>query len=187
MKNILLLGIALALFSQADAQRFGNSNRGHQHHRHNVVIVKPRSPIQLNVNVGFPVRYRRNPIVVYRPSTYYVPNNYYQNQGCNHPNNVNYANNASMMQQNQYQDLILQIRNSSFESDKFSIAKQAIRSNYMSADQIGGIMMEFSYESSKIDFAKFAYAYCIDQQNYYQVNSAFSYSSSIQEMEKFLK
>ena len=101
MKNILLLGIALAVFSQADAQRFGNSNRGHQHHRHNVVIVKPRSPIQLNVNVGFPVRYRRNPVVVYRPSTYYVPNNYYQNQGCNHPNNVNYANNASMMQQNQ--------------------------------------------------------------------------------------
>jgi hypothetical protein len=57
----------------------------------------------------------------------------------------------------------------------------------MSADQIGGIMMEFSYESSKVDFAKFAYPYCIDQQNYYQVNSAFSYSSSIQELEKFLK
>jgi hypothetical protein len=187
MKNLLLLGIAVALFSQAHAQHFGNHHRGNHHNRNNVVVVKPRSPIQLNVNVGFPVRNRRNPVVVYNPNTYYVPNNYYQNQGCNHSNNVNYANNASMMQQNQFQDLILQLRNSSFESDKFSIAKQAIRSNYMSADQIGGIMMEFSYESSKVDFAKFAYPYCLDQQNYYQVNSAFSYSSSIQELENFLK
>ena len=186
MKNILLLSITLAVFSQTNAQHFGNHHRGN-YRRNKVVVVKPRSPIQLNVNVGFPVRHRRNPVVVYNPNTYYVPNNYYQNQGCNQHNNVNYANNVSVMQQNQFQDFILQIRSSNFESDKFSVAKQAIRSNYMSADQIGGIMMEFSYESSKIDFAKFAYAYCRDQQNYYQVNSAFSYSSSIQEMENFLK
>jgi hypothetical protein len=187
MKNLLLLGIAAAIFSQANAQHFGNRHKGNHHNRKNIVIVKPRSPIQLNVNVGFPARYRRNPVVVYSPNNHHSPNNYYQNQGCNHPNNVNYVYNASLMQQNQFQDLILQLRNSSFESDKFSIAKQAIRSNFMSADQIGGIMMEFSYESSKVDFAKFAYAYCIDQQNYYQVNSAFSYSSSIQELENFLK
>ena len=187
MKNLLLLGIAVALFSQANAQHFGNHHRANRYNRNNVVIVKPRSPIQLNVNVGFLVRYRRNPVVVYNPNTYYFPNNYYQNQGYNYPNNVNYANNASLMQQNQFQDLILQLRNSSFESDKFSIAKQAIRSNYMSVDQIGGIIMEFSYESSKVDFAKFAYPYCIDQQNYYQLNSAFSNSNSIQELENFLK
>ena len=93
MKNLLLLGIAVALFSQAEAQHFGNHHRGNHHNRNNVVVVKPRSPIQLNVNLGFPVRHRRNPVVVYSP------NNYYHNQGCNQPNNVIYGNNASMMQQ----------------------------------------------------------------------------------------
>lgn len=185
MKNILLLGIAVASFSQANAQRFGHFNRGF-HHRNKVVVVQPRSPIQLNLNVGVPNRYyyRRNPVVIYSPNQYYSPNTVYsRDHNCNqYP-----QNNVNLMLQNQYQDLVLQIRNTSFEADKFSIAKQAIRSNYMSADQIGGIMMEFAYESTKLDFAKFAYPYCVDQQNYYQVNSAFGYSSSIQELEKFLK
>lgn len=78
------------------------------------------------------------------------------------------------------------INSKSFESDKLTIAKQVLGSNCMTSDQVKWVMTTFSFEDSKIDFAKFAYGHVYDPGNYYKVNDAFTFSSSIDELNQYI-
>ncbi len=78
------------------------------------------------------------------------------------------------------------MRHASFENDKMKIARQAVSNHRVKANQVYRIMMMFSFESNKLKFAKFAYRHCIDRQNYYRVNDAFTFSSSIRELDNFI-
>lgn len=107
-----------------------------------------------------------------------------QGNSCNH-NHGNYAPNYPVgMNEAAFRALILQLHNSSFDSDKLSIASQAARYNALNSLQIAAIMREFSFESSRLDFAIKAYNSCYDPQNYFMVNSEFQFSSSIAELER---
>lgn len=79
------------------------------------------------------------------------------------------------------------IENQSFESSKLQIAKQAVASNYLSSAQIAEILMLFDFETTKLEFAKLAYHKAADKQNYYLVNDAFAFESSIAELNKYIK
>ena len=74
-----------------------------------------------------------------------------------------------------------------FSDTKMSTAKVATKSNCMSAAQIKEICKLFSMDDDKLTYAKFAYDYCIDKSNYYQVSEVFSFSSTTDEMNKFLE
>lgn len=74
-----------------------------------------------------------------------------------------------------------------FEETKLSTAKQIIKTNCMSAAQIKEIMGVFDFEESKLDFAKYAYDYCLDTNNYYVVNEAFQFSASSDDLNEFLQ
>lgn len=73
-----------------------------------------------------------------------------------------------------------------FEDSKFTVAKQITQSNCLTARQVKEIMQIFTYEDTKLDYAKFAYNYTHDKQNYFQVNDVFAYESSIDELNDFL-
>ena len=79
------------------------------------------------------------------------------------------------------------IANKSFADDKMILAKQIIKSNCVSTDQVIGIMNLFDFEDAKVEFAKAAYTQTTDPQNYYKVNDAFTYSDSIDELNDFLE
>ena len=85
-----------------------------------------------------------------------------------------------------YDEAYQVISSESFDSSKMTVAKQVISSNPMTASQILGICQLFSFESNKLEFAKFAYAFCVDQNKYYLLNEAFSYESSKRELNNFL-
>ncbi len=74
-----------------------------------------------------------------------------------------------------------------FSDTKMSTAKVATKSNCMSANQIKEICKLFSMDDDKLTYAKFAYDYCIDKGNYYQVSEVFSFSSTTDELNKFLE
>lgn len=78
------------------------------------------------------------------------------------------------------------MNHSSFESDKLTIAKQALRNNHIDAAGVERIARQFSFESSRLEFAKYAYSKCVDQQNYYRVNSVFDFSSSVRKLNEFI-
>lgn len=73
-----------------------------------------------------------------------------------------------------------------FESDKLTIAKQIASSNCLSAGEVKGIMLLFTYEDSKLDFAKYAYTHTYDKGNYYKVNDAFQFSSSTDALNQYI-
>lgn len=76
------------------------------------------------------------------------------------------------------------VRSKSFDSSKLAIAKQIAGSNCMFASQVRDLMMTFDFEKSKLEFAKFAYSNTYDINNYYKVNDAFDFESSIQELNR---
>jgi hypothetical protein len=79
------------------------------------------------------------------------------------------------------------ISSKTFEDSKITTAKQALKSNCMTSAQIKEVMGLFTYEESKLDFAKFAYSYCVDPQNYYLVNDAFGFETSIEELDSYIQ
>ncbi len=78
------------------------------------------------------------------------------------------------------------MRHASFENDKRIIAEQAISTHRVKANQVYRILTMFSFESTKLKVAKFAYRYCVDKRNYYLVNNAFTFSSSIRELNNYI-
>ena len=79
------------------------------------------------------------------------------------------------------------ISDKSFEDSKLQIAKQVTTSNCLFASEVKEIMELFSFEKSRLDFAKFAYKYTYDIGNYYTINDAFHFESSIKELNDFIE
>lgn len=78
------------------------------------------------------------------------------------------------------------INSKSFEDSKMTLAKQITSKNCLSAAQVKSIMELFTYETSKLDYAKYAYDYCWEKNSYYQVNDAFEFESSISELDAYI-
>lgn len=85
-----------------------------------------------------------------------------------------------------FERLIDVLNNESFDSGKLKIAKQYARSNSISSRKVKRIMDTFSFESTKLEFAKFSFHYVADPQNFFLVNDSFSFSSSIDKLDKYI-
>jgi hypothetical protein len=48
-------------------------------------------------------------------------------------------------------------------------------------------MEEFNFEKNKLEVAKFGFDYCTDKNNYYLLNDAFSFASSVDELSSYLE
>jgi hypothetical protein len=79
------------------------------------------------------------------------------------------------------------IKSQSFADTQLKVAKTFTKNNCLSVAQIKEIMSLFSFEQNKLEYAKFAYDYCVDKKNYYQLSEAFSFSSSADELNEFLE
>ncbi len=123
-------------------------------------------------NNGYPNGHPNGSPNGYPNSNQYGPTD---NQRCHTPMNTN-----------DFNSLANQIRYKSFDNSRLSIAKQACAYNCMTSDQICAICKLFSYENSKLEFAKYAYDFCYDRYRYYIVGQAFSYSSSVDELNRFI-
>lgn len=78
------------------------------------------------------------------------------------------------------------VANQSFSEPKMQVVKIGLSSNWVTTEQVRELMQLFSFESSKLELAKLAYEKTVDRNRYYAVNSEFSFSSSVDELTKFL-
>ncbi len=93
---------------------------------------------------------------------------------------------STAMSSTNFEEAKKAIANKSFAEDRMTVSKQILKANCLSVKQVKAVMGLFSYEESRLEFAKLAYAKTVDKGNYYQVNDAFSFSGSITELDKFL-
>lgn len=73
-----------------------------------------------------------------------------------------------------------------FEDSKLTIAKQITDSNCLLASQVRQIMALFTFEGTKLEYAKQAYYRTYDLGNYYKVNDAFEFESTIDELNHYI-
>ena len=106
---------------------------------------------------------------------HYVMNGYNGAIGCDWP-----------MDEAQFSDAQQSVSSKSFEDSKMTVAKQITGANCLTADQVKRMMMEFDFEDSKLEFAKFAYNKTYDIGNYYKLNDAFDFESSIDELNEYI-
>lgn len=123
---------------------------------------------------GGNVGYYDNSVPPPQQTTVYV-------QGYNGPVGCPYP-----MSANDYYAAKSSISSKDFESTKLDIAKQVTNSNCFTADQIKEIMGLFDFEASKLEYAKYAYSHCYDKGNYFKVNDAFEFESSISELQDYI-
>lgn len=86
------------------------------------------------------------------------------------------------MDNTDYLDGKKSIESKTFADSKMTIAKQITKNSCPTAVQIRDYTKLFTFESGKLEYAKFAYDYCYDKGNYYKVNDAFGFESSISEL-----
>jgi hypothetical protein len=79
------------------------------------------------------------------------------------------------------------IEKQSFSDSRMKTAQQVTRNNCLSTSQVREIIQLFSFENDKLNFAKFAYDFTTDKNNYYMVNDEFKFSSSVDDLNDFLE
>ena len=84
-----------------------------------------------------------------------------------------------------FENAKLSISSKGFDESKLTIAKQIIGNNCLLCSQIKELMGLMSFEQTKLDLAKFAWHHNLDKGNYYKLNDAFSFESSISELNQY--
>lgn len=107
------------------------------------------------------------------------PNNNY-GYGTNYPP-VNYG-----MSSSDFAAFKNSVNAQSFDSNKLAVAEQGVAANQLTSVQVKELIALMTFESSKLDLAKFAYGHTLDRNNYYQVNDAFIFSSSVDELSGYI-
>lgn len=87
----------------------------------------------------------------------------------------------------EFKEMINAIENQTFNNTQLMTAKQVVKAKKcFTTVQIIKIVEIFSFESSKLEMAKFCYDYCTDKDNYYKVNDVLTFNSSKQNLNEYL-
>ena len=87
----------------------------------------------------------------------------------------------------EFESIKASVADKKFEDTKLSSAKTIAGSRCFTAEQVKQLMEVLSFEDSRLDLAKFAYDRTHDVGNYYKVNDAFKFESSIEELDKYVR
>ena len=86
-----------------------------------------------------------------------------------------------------FEEAAAMLSKETFEDTRLATAKQVVANNPMTVKQITQICKLFTFESNKLELAKFAYPYCIEKNKYYMLNEVFTYDSSKKELNEYLR
>ncbi|MFD2513912.1 DUF4476 domain-containing protein [Pontibacter locisalis] len=97
-----------------------------------------------------------------------------------------YSGNCRYLMTAQEVDRLIQtMRSRDFESTKLSIARDAVRNGSILAEDLKRVLQQFDYETTRVEFAKYAYDYLCDKEHFYYIYDLFRFDSSVQELERY--
>jgi len=94
---------------------------------------------------------------------------------------------VAVMDEEEFEDILSRMQESWFAEDRLIMARQAIGDRSISSGQALEMAGTFSFESTKLEFAKFAYLKVYDPERFYILNDAFSFSSSRRELDEYMR
>lgn len=86
-----------------------------------------------------------------------------------------------------FETLKEQLRKEWFENNRLQSAKFVAAKSHFTTRQVKELMLLFTFESNRLEIAKYAYANTVDKRNYYQLNDVLTFSSSKEELARFLR
>jgi len=86
----------------------------------------------------------------------------------------------------EFNNLLKQIKNAAFDSDKTKLISTVSPTVSFSVAQIRTILKTYSFDDGKLDAAKMLYALCSDRHNYYTLLDGFSFLSSKKALQDFI-
>lgn len=86
-----------------------------------------------------------------------------------------------------FDDRLNAIKNTSFDDQRLAKAKQVFDDEYLTTNQVIEVVKVFSFDDSKLDFAKWAYKKTMDKKNYYKVEDQFSFSGTKTNLANYVK
>ena len=143
----------------------------------NMNINDGNSQQQSNINYSATSSYNSNYYHSDQNQQQYV----YQMPGYNGPIACPYP-----MPSEQFIQVKQSIDSKSFDDTKLTMAKQVINSNCLLSSQVKEILLLFSFEDTRLELAKYAYGNTYDVSNYYTINDAFTFESTIDELNKYI-
>ena len=87
----------------------------------------------------------------------------------------------------EFNDMKDQLRKEWFENNRLTSAKFLIDKSNFTAAQVKDMMLLFTFETNRLELAKYAYCKTVDQRNYLMVNDALTFSSSKEDLARFLR
>ncbi|MFN4121840.1 MAG: DUF4476 domain-containing protein [Flavobacteriales bacterium] len=148
-------------------------------------VNDPDGSVYINMSVSAPdliITEQTTTVTITQTSTTIAQHDHYVMPGYSGPIGCPWP-----MKNNDFNAAKNSIKKSSFEDDKLNTAKQIVRVNCITTEQVKELIKLMSFEESKLDFAKFAYSRTYDLGNYFQVNEAFTFSSSEEQISEFIE
>ena len=81
--------------------------------------------------------------------------------------------------------LIETMKGRDFESTRLTIAREAVRSGSILAEDLRRVLLQLEYESSRLELAKFAYDSVCDKERFYYIYDVFQFDSNVRELEEY--
>lgn len=91
------------------------------------------------------------------------------------------------MNSGDFSNALSTVKNQGFDETKLKTAKQIAAANCLNVNQIIQIANLFGFEESKLEFAKYAYDYCIEPKKYFNLNNIFNFSTSVDELTDYIQ
>lgn len=96
-------------------------------------------------------------------------------------------NTANILTQRDMDDLHTRISKLITDSDKESLMKSVLDNRSVYTDQVRTMLAWLSFESTRLDFAKWAYSHAADRQHYWKLEDVFTFSASKEEFNKAIR
>jgi Domain of unknown function (DUF4476) len=74
-----------------------------------------------------------------------------------------------------------------FDNTRFTIAKEIVEDNYLSAGQVKQMLQLFSFDVNKLELAKYAYSKTIDKNNYFMLYDVIALNSYKERLAEFIR
>lgn len=79
------------------------------------------------------------------------------------------------------------IESKDFSDSKVTVAKQILSNNCLLTRQVSEMVRLFDFEDDRLEIAKYAYGSTLDVGNYFLVNDAFEFESTIEELDEYVR
>ena len=73
--------------------------------------------------------------------------------------------------------MILRLKAQPFDTERLALAKVLVASTRLKASQIASLAATLDYSNSRVEFLKYAYAYCLDPTEYYSTVDVLSFTA----------